>query len=141
MNKQIYEITGTEAAAINERLIAFNDSRQPFLQSPPFIALNYGIKDEAGRVIAGILGVLYCWNCLSVEALWTDEDFRGRGLGTALMTRIESEARKSGALLSHLDTFDFQAKDFYERRGYTVFGVLDGCPPGRKRFYMRKTLS
>ena len=42
--------------------------------------------------------------------------------------------------LIHLDTFDFQAKDFYLKHGYEVFGVLDDCPKGHKRYYMKKVL-
>jgi ADP-ribose pyrophosphatase YjhB (NUDIX family) len=40
-----------------------------------------------------------------------------------------------------LDTFDFQAKDFYLKHGYDIFGVLGNCPPGHERYYMRKNLN
>lgn len=39
-----------------------------------------------------------------------------------------------------LDTFDFQACEFYEKHGYTAFGVLEDCPTGHCRFYMEKKL-
>jgi hypothetical protein len=39
-----------------------------------------------------------------------------------------------------LDTFDFQARGFYERNGYELFGTLDDCPPGHKRYYLKKAL-
>jgi len=45
-----------------------------------------------------------------------------------------------GCRISHLDTFDFQAKGFYEKLGYTVFGVLEDCPEGHNRYYMSKKL-
>lgn len=41
----------------------------------------------------------------------------------------------------HLDTFDFQAKDFYLKLGYQVFGVLDNCPQDHSRYFMSKILS
>ena len=41
----------------------------------------------------------------------------------------EEEAKAMGATLVHLDTFDWQAKDFYLKHGYEIFGVLDDCPP------------
>jgi hypothetical protein len=44
------------------------------------------------------------------------------------------------SFLSHLDTFDWQTKEFYLKHGYEVFGVLDDCPPGHKRYYMKKVL-
>jgi hypothetical protein len=41
----------------------------------------------------------------------------------------------------HLDTFDFQAKDFYVKHGYEVFGVLEDCPEGHVRYFMKKICS
>lgn len=45
-------------------------------------------------------------------------------------------------VLSHiiLDTFDFQAKNFYIKQGYEIFGILDNCPEGHKRYYMKKNI-
>jgi len=45
-----------------------------------------------------------------------------------------------GATLAHLDTFDFQAKDFYIKNSYKIFGVLENCPAGHKRYYFSKSL-
>ncbi len=57
---------------------------------------------------------------------------------------MEREAQNKGAILVHLDTFDFQAKDFYLRHGYEVFGVLENPPTGfykqHKRYYLKKNL-
>jgi hypothetical protein len=40
-----------------------------------------------------------------------------------------------------LDTYSFQARGFYERLGYTVFGTINDYPPGHSRFFLTKTLS
>jgi iron complex outermembrane receptor protein len=48
--------------------------------------------------------------------------------------------RKRGCHSAYLDTFSFQAKPFYERCGYEVFGVLEDFPKGHQRFFMRKSL-
>ena len=48
--------------------------------------------------------------------------------------------REKGCHLIHLDTFDFQAKDFYIKHGYEVFGVLDECPKKHKRYYLKKLI-
>ncbi|VYU00842.1 Uncharacterised protein [Clostridium tertium] len=42
--------------------------------------------------------------------------------------------------LIHLDTFDFQATDFYIKYGYKVFLVLDCSPMEHKRYYMKKNI-
>jgi hypothetical protein len=47
---------------------------------------------------------------------------------------------KQGCQGAHLDTFSFQAKGFYEKLGYRVFGELEECPAGNSRFYLWKKL-
>ena len=57
-----------------------------------------------------------------------------------LLKEIENIAIEKGCHLIHLDTFDFQAKDFYIKHGYEVFGVLDECPKKHKRYYLKKLI-
>ncbi|MBN1956240.1 MAG: GNAT family N-acetyltransferase, partial [Anaerolineae bacterium] len=63
-----------------------------------------------------------------------------RGHGHRLLTAVEDEARRRGAKYAHLDTFSFQAPDFYEQHGYRVFGELEDFPPGHRRYYFTKRL-
>ncbi len=72
--------------------------------------------------------------------LWVDEAHRGKGYGSILLEEVEKIAKEKECTLIHLDTFDFQAKDFYLKHGYELFGVLDDCPPGHKRFFMKKKI-
>jgi len=72
--------------------------------------------------------------------VWVDEKFRRQRLGTQLVRAMESEALQRGCHAAYLDTFSYQAKPFYEKLGYEVFGTLDDYPLGHQRFYMRKTL-
>jgi hypothetical protein len=39
-----------------------------------------------------------------------------------------------------LDTFDFQAPDFYRGHGFTEFGKLSDYPPGHQRYFFQKRL-
>jgi hypothetical protein len=50
----------------------------------------------------------------------------------------EDEARALGCVGVWLDTFSFQARGFYERHGYEVFGTLDEFPAPHQRFFLRK---
>jgi GNAT superfamily N-acetyltransferase len=84
---------------------------------------------------------MYCWGMLYVDVLFVEENHRGGQLGSLLLNKVEAEAKAIGASLSHLDTFDWQAKEFYLKHGYKVFGVLDDCPKGHKRYYMKKVLN
>jgi GNAT superfamily N-acetyltransferase len=80
------------------------------------------------------------WGWLYVEILWLDARARGRGLGARLMAMAEQEAQRRGCRGAHLDTMSFQALPFYERMGYTVFGVLEDLPPGHRRYFLKKKL-
>lgn len=130
--------TDAEAEFVDDSLVAFNQSKVPFLQKE-VIYKNYVIKDK-GKIVAGLNAFLYSWKILHVDILFVDEEYRGNGLGTMLLNHVENEARSMGSTLSHFDTFDFQAKDFYLKHGYEVFGVLEDCPPGHKRYYLKKVL-
>jgi GNAT superfamily N-acetyltransferase len=104
-------------------------------------SLGYVVKDSDRGVIGGVYGKLLLGNCLSIDILWIDPEFRLQGHARKLMQQIELAAMQLGSKLSIVDTFEFQARGFYEKCGYTVFGVLDDCPcPGNQRFYLKKPL-
>jgi ribosomal protein S18 acetylase RimI-like enzyme len=65
---------------------------------------------------------------------------RGRGVGRQLLTGAEAEAVRRGCLGAWLDTYSFQARGFYERVGYSVFGSIDNYPPGHSRIFLKKVL-
>jgi GNAT superfamily N-acetyltransferase len=138
--KCVVELSAEDARVVHESLIGFNSSVVPFTQSEPFSRMHYGIHDDDGKLIAGITATLYCWGILYTDALWVHEQHRHRGLGTKLLRNLEEEAKKKGCTLSHLDTFDFQGKAFYEKLGYELFGILDECPPGHQRYFLKKAL-
>jgi GNAT superfamily N-acetyltransferase len=103
------------------------------------VPLSVFVRDENGDVIGGLIGhMLFEW--LYVDKLWLPAALRGSGMGSAVLTAAELHAMARGCSWAHLQTLDHQALPFYERRGYAVFGVLDGYPPGSKRYYLRKTL-
>ncbi len=98
------------------------------------------IRREGSTEIAGGLigGTSYGW--LFVSVLHLPDDLRGTGLGAELLRRAEAEAVARGCIGAHLDTFSFQARPFYERHGYRVFGTIEDMPPGGSRYFMSKRL-
>lgn len=140
INYVIEESTREEYGTVDNGIVEYNLSKVPFTQEPSFISINRVIKGINGEVLAGINSLLYCWNCLYVDVLWVKEEYRKEGYGSILLNEVEKIAREKGCNLIHLDTFDFQAKDFYLIHGYEVFGVLDDCPMGHKRYYMKKNI-
>lgn len=97
------------------------------------------LNDASGTVVGGLWGYSgYQW--LFTQLLAVPSGHRGRGLGRALMAMAENEARARGCTGSWLDTFEFQARGFYERIGYTCFAELPNYPQGHARYFMRKSL-
>lgn len=95
------------------------------------------LHDHDGSVTGGIwASTLFRW--LNVELLFVPEDLRGRGVGSALLAAAETEAMRRGCLGAFVDTASFQAPDFYQRLGYTLYGRLGDFPPGHERLYFRK---
>jgi GNAT superfamily N-acetyltransferase len=134
----IYESTTEESELLDSKLVDFNRENVPFQQSEDWINVSYVLKDNTGQVIAGINATLYCWNIMYVDILYVDYSQRGKGYGKLLLDKAESKAKSLGGYMSHLDTFDWQAKEFYEHLGYVVFGILENCPHRHNRYYMKK---
>ena len=97
------------------------------------------VEDEAGAVAGGLWGRIgYGW--LFIELLVVPEAARGAGLGRQLMARAEAMARDAECAGIWLDTFEFQARGFYEKLGFSLFGTLDDYPAGHHRYFLMKRL-
>ncbi len=94
---------------------------------------------KTGRILGGVwAGTSFQY--LHIDALYLPERLRGKGLGRDLVTMAENEAQRRGCHAVWLDTFSFQARGFYEKLGYSVFGMLEDYPPGHQRYFLRKSL-
>ena len=98
-----------------------------------------GIENK-GILIAGAVGNS-SWDWLFVRLLWVDENHRGTGLGTKVMDSIHGVALSRKCIGIYLNTFSFQALGFYEKQGFSVFGVIEDHPIGHKRYYMAKRIA
>ncbi len=137
---EIINCVDTDADYICDKLVEYNLSRVPKTQETDFVNIYKKIVNDEGEIIAGCLAKMYCWNVIYVDILWIDEAYRKQGLGSKLLKEIERIAVEENCTLIHLDTFDFQAKDFYIKHGYEVFGVLEDCPKEHCRYYLKKKL-
>ena len=99
----------------------------------------YVVQTPDGEIAGGVIAVTY-WDWLSIDLMWLREDLRGRGYGSRLLALAEEAGRRYGAKHAYLDTFSFQAPDFYAKHGYRVFGELPDFPPGHRRTYLTKEL-
>ena len=117
-------------------LIEFNNSHasQPEDYRPLVIILS---DPDTGGILGGLWGGTNFAH-LHVDLLFVPETLRGHGLGRQMLFLAEKEATSRGCRGACLDTYSFQARGFYERQGYAVFGILNDYPPGQSRIFLHK---
>jgi GNAT superfamily N-acetyltransferase len=91
------------------------------------------------EIAGGLIGKTY-WDWFYIDLLFVKEELRGCGYGHRLLELAENEARQRGATNVYLDTFSFQAPEFYKQHGYQVFGELKDFPSGHQRYFLTKQL-
>lgn len=97
------------------------------------------LQDETGKKVAGIIGDTH-GNWLSIKFLWVSEELRGHKIGSNILKQAEKVAKERGCKYSFLDTFSFQAPEFYKKHGYKEVFRLENYPVTGKRYYFTKQL-
>lgn len=104
-----------------------------------FKRICFALLSPDQEIIGGVLGEIF-WDWLHIDLMWIKDESRGQGYGHRLLSAIEDQAREHGAKNAFLDTFSFQAPEFYKKHGYRVFGELSGFPSGHQRIFLMKVL-
>lgn len=126
---------------IRKKVIEHNLSKLPDYVKHPVKNISFILRDDEGVILGGITGTVF-WHHLHIDFLWVDESLRGRGYGKELLVKIEDVAREYKCNLIQLDTFSFQAPDFYQKYGYEVVGVIKEHPiKESQQFYLKKELT
>lgn len=90
-------------------------------------------------ILGGITGTIKFYH-LHIDFLWVDQSLRGLDFGSKLLHKIEEIAEEKNCRLIVLDSFSFQAPDFYKKHGYKEFGVLHDHPKGFSQHFFEKRL-
>jgi len=122
---------------IGRRLRHFNYRAVGEYPETQYIRLN--ARDADGRVVGGIRAFVFLY-WLRIEVLFVDESLRRTGIGSALLVEVERQARQLGAKNAILDTFEWQAPDFYEKHGYVEASRIGEYVNGYYLATMRKAL-
>jgi len=134
---QLAEPTSDDSEALRRGLARYNLGELGQTEHLPVV---FHLLGEDGEFRGGITGDVWL-DRLSIEFLWIDESLRGNGHGWRLLEAAERYAAECGATHAHLDTYDFQAGPaYYERQGYTTFGIL-GETPEPVSYFMQKRLA
>lgn len=128
--------SATDRQAVLTPLIAYNVSQ---VGDPRYQPISILLTDDDGNQVGGLFGAIF-YDWMFVELVAVPEQHRGEGYGTKLMDRAEEVAQANNCAGIWLDTFEFQARGFYEKLGFELFGKLPNHPRGHKRFFLRKIL-
>jgi len=128
---------GADAQLVREHLDLFNVG---VTGVSAYYPVNFILRNERDEVMGGLLGSIW-GGWLHISYLWVDEAERGKDAATRMMDQAEAYARERHCHSIMLDTHSFQARPFYERRGYELFGTLDDYPKGHKKFFLKKKLT
>lgn len=130
------EINAQDENAIYQGLFQYNLSK---IESKAPKDLGIYLYNEAEQITAGLIGNTR-GNWLSVKYLWVSEELRGQGIGKQILLKAEETAKERGCKYVFLDTFSFQAPEFYKKFGYCEVFVLENYPITGKRHYFTKEL-
>jgi ribosomal protein S18 acetylase RimI-like enzyme len=97
------------------------------------------LRDVAGEIIGGIAGSLW-GEGLEIDFLWIDDSLRGLGVGKRLVLQLEEAARERNGRTAILDTYSFQAPDFYQSLGYDIMVIVEGFGNKHSKYFLRKSL-
>lgn len=121
-----------DAAVVDAGLGAFNLVAAPLADVRPLACF---ARDDAGIVVGGAVGRTW-GDCCELRQLWVADAYRGRGIARRLVRAFEQRASARGCRTFYLETFSFQAPDFYRTLGYEVAAAIDGFAPGVARYTM-----
>ncbi|MCL1050630.1 GNAT family N-acetyltransferase [Shewanella abyssi] len=123
--------------AVKDKIAEFNWQHWEVSERLP---LGLKLESETGELLAGFSGRTF-GNWLMIDNLWVSESLRGQKIGHQLLAEAESIAHSKGCKFALLDTLNFQAKPFYEARGYQVKWTQLAYPATGCKYFMVKPLS
>lgn len=96
-------------------------------------------RGREGNLVGGLRGFVFL-DWLRIDLLFVDESARHMGVGSRLLEAAEDKARRLGARRAALETFEWQARGFYLKKGYEEYARLDDYIQGYCLMHMKKAL-
>lgn len=89
------------------------------------------------KIIGGALGHII-WGWYHLTDFFINEEYRKSGIGTQIIQRIEMFAKENKAIGVKVDSWSFQAPEFYKKLGYIEWARFEDCPPDTTHYYLYK---
>ena len=121
---------------ISESLFEYNCSN---VGKNDFKKLVIELRNDDNKLCGGIVGWSR-WDWAHIDNLWIKEEYRGNGFGYNLLHQFEHIAKQRECKFIDLDTFNFQAPEFYRKNGYNELFVIRGIANGTEKYFFKKTL-
>lgn len=136
MHIRLENTESQKSQKIGNLIRSYNRSNREAAESEP---LNIYVEDENGQLMAGLVAETF-GNWLEIEYLFVKENLRGQGIGSQLLQKAESEAKKRNCRYVFVNTYQFQAPAFYKKHGYKEVFTLKDYPYTGQRHYYQKDL-
>jgi len=133
---KIIQGTVNDSHYIRNKLIEYNSKCVPNGRYEEIILC---LKNPVGEIIAGLNSVI-CWNWMEIDNLWVHEEYREQGYGKKLLAEAERISRDKNCSFIKLNTFSFQAPEFYKKYGYQIIATIENAPKDYKHYYFKKEL-
>jgi GNAT superfamily N-acetyltransferase len=130
-----YDPNQADNAVISEGIIASN----AHILGERDKAFSIFLKNDSGKVFGGIQAFLDT-ESVYIDTLWVEESLQKKGYGTKLLYAAEQEAIKNGCKYLTVDTWDFQAEEFYLKNGYERIGEVKNYWLGHSKISLRKKI-
>ncbi|NMH67012.1 GNAT family N-acetyltransferase [Shewanella salipaludis] len=124
------------AERVKQKIAEFNWQHWQGVERLP---LGLKLEDDQGQLLAGLSGRSF-GNWLLLDNFWVDSSLRGQGIGERMLNQAECIARDRGCKWVLLDTLEFQARPFYQARGYRVEWTQEAYPSSGCKYFMVKAL-
>ena len=136
MQVRLENTESQKSQIIGDLIRSYNRSKREAAESEP---LNIYVEDDSGELMAGLVAETF-GNWLEIEYLFVKEDLRAQGIGSQLLQKAESEAKKRNCRFAFVNTYQFQAPAFYQMHGYKEVFTLKDYPYTGQRHYYQKDL-
>ena len=122
-----------------ELLVEYNLSKTKQFEKEINKPIEIIARNELNEIIGGLYG-RSLWGTLEIKTFVVKTENRNEGIGRKLIKEAEKEAKNRNCRFISLDTFSFQAPEFYEKLGFIKIGTETDFPKGFEKYYYRKKL-
>ncbi|MCB0512951.1 MAG: GNAT family N-acetyltransferase [Bacteroidetes bacterium] len=94
---------------------------------------------ENEKIIGGAI-IYQHKDALYIDVLWCMEEYRNKGIVSKLIGMIDADAQHKSTKKLFVDTYAFQAQEFYKKHGFKIIGCAPEYLLGHDRIFMRKDI-